>query len=42
MAQIDDKGYTIPYSADSRKLYKIGVVFSSEKRNISGWKIAEA
>ena len=36
MAQIDDKGYTIPYSADSRKLYKIGVVFSSEKRNISG------
>lgn len=42
MTQIDDKGYTIPYQADSRKLYKVGVVFSSEKRNISDWKIAVA
>lgn len=40
MAQIDDKGYTIPYTADSRKLYKIGVVFSAEKRNVVDWKIA--
>lgn len=42
MTQIDDKGYTIPYQADSRKLYKVGVAFSSEKRNISDWKIAVA
>lgn len=41
LAQIDDKGYAIPYSADSRKLYKVGVAFSSEKRNVTDWKIAE-
>ena len=41
MAQIEDKGYAIPYSADSRKLFKIGVVFSSEKRNVVDWKIVE-
>ena len=41
MAQIEDKGYAIPYQADSRKLYKVGVVFSTEKRNITDWKIVE-
>lgn len=41
MAQIEDKGYAVPYSADSRKLFKIGVVFSSEKRNVVDWKIVE-
>ena len=41
LAQIDEKGYAIPYSADSRKLYKVGVAFSSEKRNVTDWKIAE-
>lgn len=41
MAQIEDKGYAIPYSADSRKLFKIWVVFSSEKRNVVDWKIVE-
>ena len=40
MSQIDDKGYAIPYAADNRKLYKIGVVFSTEKRNVSDWKVA--
>ncbi|HAP02888.1 MAG TPA: AAA family ATPase, partial [Lachnospiraceae bacterium] len=40
MSQIDDKGYAIPYTADNRKLYKIGVVFSTEKRNVSDWKIS--
>lgn len=38
MSQINDRGYTIPYLADSRKLYKVAVVFSTEKRNISTWK----
>ena len=41
MAQIDDKDYTIPYQADNRKLYKIGIVFSTQKRNIADWKIQE-
>ncbi len=38
MNQIDDKGYAIPYAADSRKLFKVGVVFSTEKRNILDWE----
>ncbi len=41
MAQIDDKGYAIPYTADTRKLYKVGVVFSTEKRNVVDWQIEE-
>lgn len=41
MAQIDDKGYSIPYQADSRPLYKIGVSFSTDRRNISDWKIVK-
>ncbi len=41
MNQIDDKGYAIPYTADSRKLYKVGVVFSTEKRNVTDWKASE-
>lgn len=39
LKQIDDKGYAIPYSADKRKLYKIGVAFSAEERNIEEWKV---
>ena len=39
MAQIDDRGYMIPYEADERKIFKIGVVFSTEKRSVAEWKI---
>lgn len=39
MAQIDDRGYAIPYEADERKIFKIGVVFSTEKRSVAEWKI---
>ena len=35
LQQIDDKGYALPYSADSRKLYKVGISFSSETGTIS-------
>jgi hypothetical protein len=38
LQQIDDKGYLIPFTAGNRKLVKIGVEFSIEKRGISGWK----
>ena len=41
MSQIEDRGYAIPYQADSRKLYKVGIVFSTEKRNITDWRIIE-
>lgn len=35
LAQIDEKGYAIPWEADGRHLYKIGLVFSSKTRTIS-------
>ena len=37
LAQIDDRGYLIPYSADSRKTVKVGVEFNAEERNIGKW-----
>ena len=39
LQQIDDRGYLIPYTADSRQLVKVGVNFNAEKRNIGEWKI---
>ena len=41
LAQIDEKGYATPFANDSRKLYKIGVSFSKETRNIDRWLVAE-
>ena len=39
--QIDDKGYLIPYSADGKRLYKVGVNYDSTQRTISDWIIEE-
>ena len=41
LQQINDKDYTLPFAADSRKLYKIGVSFDSEKRILADWKVEE-
>ena len=41
LCQIEEKGYALPFAKDSRKLYKIGVNFSSETRGIVEWKIVE-
>ena len=41
LQQIEDKGYARPYLADGRKLFKAGVVFSSETGTVSDWKVAE-
>ena len=38
LQQIKDKGYAKPYLTDSRKLYQIGVNFSSETGTIEGFK----
>ena len=42
LAQIDDKGYAIPYAADGRKVTKCGVRIGSEQRNITRWRIIDA
>ena len=41
MCQIEEKGYAREYESDSRKLYKIGAVFSSETGTIEEWKMVE-
>ena len=37
LQQIEDKQYALPLAKDSRKVYTIGVNFSSETRNIDKW-----
>ena len=41
LAQIDAKGYARPYDADPRRLYKIGVNFSSRTGTVEEWKVKE-
>ncbi len=49
LAQIDSKGYAIPYEADastgseqvSRTVKKCGVSISSEQRNITHWRVVD-
>ncbi len=38
LQQIEEKGYARPYEADKRKLYRIGVSFSSETGTVDDWK----
>lgn len=39
LQQINDKGYALPFASDARALYKIGVNFSPETRNIERWVV---
>ena len=41
LQQIEDKGYAKPFVDDPRKLFKIGVSFSTANRRIEEWKVAE-
>ena len=41
LRQIDDKDYLIPYSADGKRLVKVGVNYDSQQRTISDWIIRE-
>ena len=41
LAQIDSKGYAIPYEADGRTITKCGVAISSEVRNITHWRAVD-
>ena len=41
LKQIDNKGYLIPYSAEGKKLYKIGVNYDSKLRTIGNWMVEE-
>ena len=39
LAQINEKGYPIPYTADHRRLVKIGVEFSQQAKGIKRWVV---
>ena len=42
MAQIADKDYLLPWKGSGKRLYKVGVDFDHETRNIGEWKYEEA
>jgi hypothetical protein len=39
LQQIEEKEYAKPFDGDARKLFKIGVNFSTEKKLIDDWKV---
>ena len=39
LQQMEQKGYTKPYATDSRRIFRIGMNFSSETRTIAEWKV---
>ncbi len=41
LQQINDKQYTLPFAADGRQVFKVGVNFSKETRNIERWVMEE-
>lgn len=41
LQQIEEKGYAKPFVNDPRKLFKIGVSFSTKNRRIEDWKVIE-
>ena len=41
LQQIEEKGYARRFADDRRKIFKIGVCFSTENRCIEDWKVAE-
>lgn len=41
LKQINEKRYALPFEQDSRRLFKIGVNFSSKTRNIEKWVVAD-
>ena len=41
LQQIEEKGYAQPFENDSRKLFKIGMNFSTETKLIDDWKLSD-
>ena len=42
LRQIEEQCYATAYAADKRKLFKIGVNFSTKERNIVEWEVSGA
>jgi len=41
LEQIEEKGYALPFKADERKIFKIGVNFDSKERLLNDWALEE-
>ena len=41
LRQINEKNYALPFASDPSKLFKIGINFSNEMRNIERWVVVE-
>lgn len=39
LQQINDKGYALPFASDPRTLFRIGINFSAQTRNIEKWLV---
>lgn len=39
LRQIDERQYALPFAADKRKLFKVGVSFGSKTHCIDEWKV---
>lgn len=42
LAQIDEKGYSLPYVTDGRNVVKVGMVFDIEQRSLKEWAIRQS
>ncbi len=42
LLQIGERGYAKPYAADPRKLFKLGVNFSTKTKRVDEWRVVEA
>jgi hypothetical protein len=40
LQQIEEKQYAKPFEHDGRKIYKIGINFSTSSRRMEGWKVS--
>ncbi|MDR2771834.1 MAG: PD-(D/E)XK nuclease domain-containing protein [Clostridiales Family XIII bacterium] len=40
LAQIDERGYSIPYSSGDRRIVKVGAEFDKDARNIKRWLLS--
>ncbi|MCI7597883.1 MAG: PD-(D/E)XK nuclease domain-containing protein [Prevotella sp.] len=41
LAQVDDRAYALPWRHDGRKVFKVGVSFSTKERTVVEWKYVE-
>ena len=41
LRQVVDKGYALPYAADTRRVFAVGINFSSAKGTVDGFEAME-